>query len=125
MNNFSLNIQIEWKKAIKIVKNILEARRNSPEKYRGDFLDQAINDLEKNKVMNDDQIVLVILGIWFGSSSSISSIIQLILKFLSDDPSVIEELRGEHEDILRSRDKSSSSLTWNEYKSMKFTQQVV
>ncbi|KAL1332805.1 hypothetical protein HN51_061578 [Arachis hypogaea] len=115
----------EWKKAIKIVKNILEARRNSPEKYRGDFLDQAINDLEKNKVMNDDQIVLVILGIWFGSSSSISSIIQLILKFLSDDPSVIEELRGEHEDILRSRDKSSSSLTWNEYKSMKFTQQVL
>ncbi|RYR79855.1 hypothetical protein Ahy_A01g004658 [Arachis hypogaea] len=113
----------EWKKAIKIVKNILEARRNSPEKYRGDILDQAINDLEKNKVMNDDQIVFVILGIWFASSASISSIIQLIFKFLSDHPCVIEELRGEHEDILRSRDKSSSSLTWKEYKSMKFTQQ--
>ncbi|KAL1332744.1 hypothetical protein HN51_061533 [Arachis hypogaea] len=116
----------EWRKAFKIIKNILEERRNSPEKYRGDFLDQAINDMEKDKIMNDDQIVYLVLGIWFANSASISSMAQLIFKFLSEYPSVVEELRVEHEQILRSRDKSrTSSLTWNEYKSMKFTQHVM
>ncbi|MED6184750.1 hypothetical protein PIB30_050539 [Stylosanthes scabra] len=115
----------EWKKAFKIVKNMLEARRNLPEKYRGDLLDQIIDDLEKEKPMDVHQNVLLIIGIWFATCASISLAVQLLFKFLSDDPSVLEQLREEHEKILTSRDKTSSSLTWNEYKSMKFTQQVM
>ena len=83
----------EWKKAFKIIKNILEEKRNSPEKYRGDFLDQTINDMATDKIFTEDQIVYLVSGIWFATCVSISSMVALIFKFLSEYPSVIEELR--------------------------------
>lgn len=115
----------EAKKAFRILKNIMEERCSSPENYRGDLLDQVINDMTDKKTVTNDQSVYIVLGIWFATCSASSSLVTLIFKFLSEYPSVVEELRVEHEEIIKGRDKSSSSLTWDEYKSMKFTQQVI
>lgn len=149
----------EAKKAFRIMKNTMEERCSSPENYRGDLLDQVINDMTDKKAVTNDQSVYIVLGIWFATCASISSLVTLIFKFLSEYPSVVEELRVckhkliicsrfncvkwivffykplwqrfiymyqvEHEEIIKGRDKSSSSLTWDEYKSMKFTQQVI
>ncbi|KAK7266516.1 hypothetical protein RIF29_19161 [Crotalaria pallida] len=115
----------EAKKAFTIMKNIMEKRKSSPESYRGDLLDQVMNDMKTEKILTDDQNVYLVLGVWFATCLAIASLLTLIFKFLSEYPSVIEELRVEHEEIIKGRDKSSSSLTWGEYKSMKFTQQVI
>ncbi|KAK7288535.1 hypothetical protein RIF29_01996 [Crotalaria pallida] len=115
----------EAKTTFTIMKRIVEEKRSSPENYQGDFLDQIINDKKVGKILTDDQTVYFVLGVWFATCLALSSLVTLFFKFLSEDPSVLEELRVEHEEIIKARDKPSSSLTWDEYKSMKFTQQVI
>ncbi|KAJ6755060.1 CYTOCHROME P450 87A3-LIKE [Salix purpurea] len=74
----------DHKKMKKILKDTLIERLNDPSKRRGDFLDQAIDDLERKKFLN-----------------------------------------AEHETILKKRETPNSSLAWEEYRSMTFTQMVV
>ncbi|KAI4353632.1 hypothetical protein L6164_002565 [Bauhinia variegata] len=115
----------EAKCLFKTIKNTVKERRISTELYHGDFLDEAISDIGTNSILTEDTVTSFTLGLTFASAVSISSLMTLMFKFLSEYPSVMEELTAEHEEILNKRAKSSSSLTWDEYKSMKFTQQVI
>ncbi|KAI4353672.1 hypothetical protein L6164_002604 [Bauhinia variegata] len=115
----------EAKCLFKTIKNTVKERRTSTKLYHGDFLDEAISDIGTNSILTEDTVTSFTLGLTFASAVSISSLMTLMFKFLSEYPSVMEELTAEHEEILKRRAKSSSSLTWDEYKSMKFTQQVI
>jgi cytochrome P450 len=66
---------------------------NSPaESRRGDFLDQIIADMDKEKFLTEDFTVNLIFGILFASFESISAALTLSLKLIGDHPSVLEEL---------------------------------
>ncbi|KAJ4823125.1 hypothetical protein Tsubulata_001894 [Turnera subulata] len=112
-------------KMIKILKDTLMERLSSPEKRRGDFLDQAIDDMESQKFLTVDFIPQLIFGILFASFESMSTTLTLTIKFLSEYPQVVEELRAEHEAIKRRRKNPDSPLTWEEHRSMEFTHMVV
>ncbi|KAI4307894.1 hypothetical protein L6164_031021 [Bauhinia variegata] len=114
----------EAKKAFTTIKSTLEERRASPN-HQGDFFDEAISDIGTKNILTEDTVSSFTLGITFASVVSTSSIMTLMFKFLSEYPSVEKELIVEHEEILNRRNKSSYSLTWDEYKSMNFTQQVI
>ncbi|KAL2936879.1 Cytochrome P450 87A3, partial [Bienertia sinuspersici] len=122
----------------------LKERLTSPETYRGDFLDQALKDLNTEKFLTEDFILQIMFGLLFASSESTSMTLTLVLKFLSENPQVLQELecslkeeslthqvnydyssKAEHERILNSRETPDSSLTWTEVKSMTFTLQVI
>ena len=77
---------------MKILKDTLIERLNDPSKRRGDFLDQAIDDLETKKFLTVDFIPQLIFGILFASYESISSTLTLAIKFLSENPQVVEKL---------------------------------
>ncbi|XP_059623190.1 beta-amyrin 16-alpha-hydroxylase CYP87D16-like [Cornus florida] len=112
-------------KMLNMIKNILKEKLASPETCQGDFLDEAIKDLRSEKFLTEDFIVMLSFGALFASFEAISAALTLGLKLLSENPSVVEELRAEHETILRNRGSSDSALTWDEYKSMTFTPQVI
>ncbi|KAL2936871.1 Cytochrome P450 87A3, partial [Bienertia sinuspersici] len=103
----------------------LKERLTSPETYRGDFLDQALKDLNTEKFLTEDFILQIMFGLLFASSESTSMTLTLVLKFLSENPQVLQELEAEHERILNSRETPDSPLTWTEVKSMTFTLQVI
>ncbi|KAL3597752.1 hypothetical protein D5086_009389 [Populus alba] len=120
--------QQDREKATKFLKDKLEERRNSPDMYRGDLLDQVTADLnkeDKEKFLSDDFIITVIFGLLFAGFESVSKILTLTLKLLAEHPSVLQELIAEHEGILKNRRNSDPVLTWDEYKSMTFTLQVI
>ncbi|KAJ7001875.1 hypothetical protein NC653_012069 [Populus alba x Populus x berolinensis] len=119
---------VDREKATKFLKDKLEERRNSPDMYRGDLLDQVTADLnkeDKEKFLSDDFIITVIFGLLFAGFESVSKILTLTLKLLAEHPSVLQELIAEHEGILKNRRNSDPVLTWDEYKSMTFTLQVI
>ncbi|KAJ6345495.1 hypothetical protein OIU78_008200 [Salix suchowensis] len=133
MNNFiSLPLNIpgtsfhqcmqDREKMLKMLKDTLMERLNDPSKRRGDFLDQAIDDMETEKFLTVDFIPQLLFGILFASFESISTILTLTFKFLSENTRVVEELAAEHDAIVRKRENPNSRLTWEEYKSMTFTQ---
>ncbi|KAK4562040.1 hypothetical protein RGQ29_004770 [Quercus rubra] len=111
--------------AVSMLRKIIKERINSPENHHGDFLDQAINDMDTEKYLTEDIIIYSLFGVLYTNFDSISSIIALTLMLLEDQPKVLQELQAEHEAILKGRENPSSTLTWNEYKSMTFTFQVI
>ncbi|KNA05393.1 hypothetical protein SOVF_190790 [Spinacia oleracea] len=106
-----------------MMRKTLKERLASPDTCQGDFLDHALKDLNTDKFLTEDFILQIMFGLLFASSESTSITLTLILKFLSENPHVLEELEVEHERILKNRESPDSPLTWAEVKSMTFTLQ--
>ncbi|KAK9666685.1 hypothetical protein RND81_14G203700 [Saponaria officinalis] len=110
---------------MEMMRAILKERLASPETYRGDFLDHALEDVKTEKFLTEDFILQIMFGLLFASSESTSMTLTLVFKFLSENPDVLEELEAEHYGIVNNREVPNSPLTWTEVKSMKYTLQVI
>ncbi|KAJ8633643.1 hypothetical protein MRB53_026979 [Persea americana] len=140
------------KKAMKMLKNMLQERLASPEKQYRDFFDYVVEELKKEKPILTEPIALDLMFVLlFASFETTSLAITLAIKFLTDHPSVLVKLtvsnstfpeivfypvfiqwsitpslyQEEHETIRRSRDAIHSGITWKENKSMTFTSLVI
>ncbi|KAJ8765122.1 hypothetical protein K2173_010608 [Erythroxylum novogranatense] len=117
----------EQKKMMDFLRQELEERLASPNKHYKDVLGQAVDDLKKEKFLTPEFIVKMLFGVLFASFESISAVMTLAFKLLSEHPLVLQELVAENDRILKNRKDrhSTSSLTWDEYKSLTFTHQVI
>ncbi|XP_034907384.1 cytochrome P450 87A3-like [Populus alba] len=115
------------KKAVEIIKSILEERRAAPRKRQEkDFLDLVIEEIKKNGSLMTEAIALDLLFILvFAAFETTSIALTLAVKNVCEHPKVLEELTKEHEAILRNRKNNESGITWQEYKSMTFTHTVI
>lgn len=75
-----------------MMRKTLKERLASPDTCQGDFLDHALKDLNTDKFLTEDFILQIMFGLLFASSESTSITLTLILKFLSENPHVLEEL---------------------------------
>ncbi|KAL6345340.1 hypothetical protein AAG906_015823 [Vitis piasezkii] len=112
------------KKTMKILREIVDERCASPEIRRGDFLDYFLEGMKKEAFITKDFIAFVMFGLLFASFESIPIVLSLALKLIMEHPLVLQELKNEHEAILRNKDTSNFTLTWEDYKSMTFTLHV-
>ncbi|XP_026452397.1 cytochrome P450 87A3-like [Papaver somniferum] len=104
------------KKAMKLMKDVLHKRRNSPQvPQHGDFLDQVLEDMKKEDFLTDDIVMYLIFGLLLASFASISVIVTSGMTFVTDHPLVAKELL----------ENASSLLTWKELKSMTYMSQVI
>ncbi|XP_073274142.1 cucurbitadienol 11-hydroxylase-like isoform X2 [Primulina huaijiensis] len=113
------------KKVREMMRDVVTKRLAESERSHGDLLDHIIDDKNTESFLNEDFIVQLMFGLLFVTSDSISTTLALAFKLLEENPLVLEELIAEHENILKKRENSESNLTWNEYKSMSFTLQVI
>ncbi|KAM5562734.1 hypothetical protein ABKV19_017777 [Rosa sericea] len=113
------------KKVTTMLRDMLKERHDSPETQHGDFLDQIANDMDKEKFLSEDFSVQLVFGGLFATFESISAVLALAFSLLAENPSVLQELTAEHEAILKNKEDPNTSLTWDEYKSMTFTLQVI
>ncbi|CAO2188471.1 unnamed protein product [Urochloa humidicola] len=110
----------------KILTNLLKERLSTPGKKHGDLVDLLVEELRSEKPLLDENFAIDILtAILFGSFVTISTLLTIGFKFLSDNPEVVETLKEEHETIVKKREDKNSRFTWEEYKSMTFTTQVM
>ncbi|XP_020259623.1 cytochrome P450 87A3-like [Asparagus officinalis] len=113
-------------KAMKVLKDLLTERKHSPNRQCIDFFDFVIEELKKEKPVLTESIALDLMFVLlFASFETTSLAMTLAMKLLADHPKVLEELTLEHEAILRNRENPDSGITWQEYKSMNFTFQVI
>ncbi|XP_015584598.1 cytochrome P450 87A3 [Ricinus communis] len=114
------------KRAMKILKNLLNERRRNPRQHQRDFFDYVLEDLQKEGSVLTEEIVLDLMFVLlFASFETTSLAITMAVKFLSDHPLALKQLTEEHEAILENRENADSGITWKEYKSMTFTFQVI
>ncbi|QCD98579.1 cytochrome P450 [Vigna unguiculata] len=73
---------------------------------------------------SDDQIVDFLLALLVAGYETTSTIMTLAVKFLTETPLALAQLKEEH-DQIRARSDPAAPLEWTDYKSMVFTQCVV
>ncbi|KAH6818203.1 cytochrome P450 [Perilla frutescens var. frutescens] len=114
------------KQAMRMLKKMLQERRERPRKEGCDFFDYVVEELHREDTVLTEGIALDLMFVLlFASFETTSLALTLATKFLSDHPLVFQQLREEHDAIIRKRETADSGLTWSEYKSMKFTFQVI
>ncbi|XP_027904066.1 cytochrome P450 87A3-like [Vigna unguiculata] len=114
------------KRAMKKLKKMLQERREKPRKEESDFFDYVVDELSKEgTLLNEEMALDLMFTLLFASFETTSLALTYAIKALSDHPSVLKRLEEEHEGILKGREDPNSGLTWQEYKSMTFTLQVI
>ncbi|KAL1197012.1 3beta,22alpha-dihydroxysteroid 3-dehydrogenase [Cardamine amara subsp. amara] len=73
---------------------------------------------------SDEEIVDFLVALLVAGYETTSTIMTLAVKFLTETPLALAQLKEEHEKI-RTMKSDSESLEWSDYKSMPFTQCVV
>ncbi|KAL5219651.1 hypothetical protein ABZP36_020335 [Zizania latifolia] len=113
------------KNVMKTLKELFDERKNAARRLENiDFIDVLIEELEKDTMSENAALELVFL-LLFASFETTSSAIAAVIKFLTDNPKALQELTEEHDYIQKTRANPNSGITWEEYKSMKFTSHVI
>ncbi|XP_021277834.1 cytochrome P450 87A3-like [Herrania umbratica] len=114
-------------KALKLISQLLEVRRKSYSQgcNKGDFLGQIVEDMGKEAFLTEEFVINAIFCLLVASVETISTAVTLAIKCVLDDPSTLQQLTDEHEEILKKREGANRGLSWEEYKSMTFTHYVI
>ncbi|KAK1304876.1 Cytochrome P450 87A3 [Acorus calamus] len=132
------------KKAMKMLKRMLDERRASAPRKNGqsDFFDYVVEELMKERSLLTEAIALDLMFVLlFATFETTSLALTMAIKILTDHPAELKILMGrtvikvvhvlqnedkeEHEAIVRNRENPNSGMTWKEYKSMTYTNQVI
>ncbi|GAB2223237.1 hypothetical protein Droror1_Dr00017375 [Drosera rotundifolia] len=90
-----------------------------------DLINDVIEDMSTRKFLTESFIPYFLFGTIFASFKSLAMTMTMVLKFLADNSAVLDELTAEHGAILKRRKDPDSALTWEEYKSMTLTLDVI
>ncbi|KAI9080690.1 hypothetical protein K1719_037356 [Acacia pycnantha] len=100
---------------------VVRERRND-DRPRSDMLGalMASGDNFSDEVIVDFMIALLVAGY-----ETTSTIMTLAVKFLTETPLALAQLKEEHDQIRANKGHSEAAVEWSDYKSMAFTQCVV
>ncbi|KAK9159056.1 hypothetical protein Scep_005630 [Stephania cephalantha] len=73
---------------------------------------------------SDEEIVDFLLALLVAGYETTSTIMTLAVKFLTETPAALAQIKDEHEEI-RAKKRDMEALEWSDYKSMPFTQCVI
>ncbi|KAA8539585.1 hypothetical protein F0562_026277 [Nyssa sinensis] len=122
-----------YRRAIQARTKVAEAlslvvRRRRGESERGerknDMLEALLDGDGGGGGFSDEEIVDFLVALLVAGYETTSTIMTLAVKFLTETPLALAQLTEEHDEI-RAKKGESEPLTWNDYKSMPFTQCVV
>ncbi|XP_071709845.1 3beta,22alpha-dihydroxysteroid 3-dehydrogenase-like [Rutidosis leptorrhynchoides] len=125
-----------YRRAIKARKQVAEAlsllvRERRNERKRGMTKNDMLAALfdgygnDNGRVcLSDDEIVDFLVSLLVAGYDTTSTTMTLAVKFITDTPTALTQLKEEHDEI-RAKKGTSVSLEWQDFKSMPFTQCVI
>ncbi|KAH9294485.1 hypothetical protein KI387_040311, partial [Taxus chinensis] len=99
---------------------IMEERRKHPQVVHNDLLTKFLTE---EPVLSDEIVADTLLFLLFAGHETSSRAMAISIKFLTECPQALKQLQDEHDSILKSN--GDKKLSWDDYKSMKFTECVV
>ncbi|PON68805.1 Cytochrome P450 [Trema orientale] len=114
------------------LKRLIEKRRQSGEQSSGllgVLLEAKANDNKLNKdqepMISDSQIADNIIGVIFAAHDTTASVLTWILKYLHDNPQLLEAVTREQEGIRSKLLNANRGLTWEDTRRMPLTSRVI
>ncbi|KAL0422629.1 UNVERIFIED_CONTAM: Abscisic acid 8'-hydroxylase 4 [Sesamum latifolium] len=100
--------------------------RKEKKLLENDLLGHLLNfKNEKGQTLSDDQVADNIIGVLFAAQDTTASALTWIIKYLSDDPKLLEAVKAEQKAIYLSNDKGNRNLTWTQSRNMPLTYKVI
>ncbi|KAL4558215.1 hypothetical protein LXL04_036413 [Taraxacum kok-saghyz] len=130
-NSMPLNLPgTPFKKAMKARKLLNEKLRNIIEKRRengehGGGLLGVLLGLKEEDQLTDSQIADNIIGVIFAAHDTTASVLTWLLKYLQDNPNVLDAVKMEQEEIRYMRLETNRGITWDDTRRMPITTQVI
>ncbi|KAL7156697.1 hypothetical protein ABFS83_02G026100 [Erythranthe nasuta] len=113
-------------KVMEMLREAVNARLALPrDDKEDDLISKMIKDINIVDFVTPEYIAQRLFALLFTMFQTLPLLLVFGLKFISENPAVVGELIAEHDEIIAKRKNSDSSVTWEEYKSMTFTLQVV
>ncbi|KAJ3681579.1 hypothetical protein LUZ60_014152 [Juncus effusus] len=109
-----------------IVSNIISTKRNQHEKIGEEYHKGLLSSLiDPKEGLTDDQIADNVIGVIFAARDTTASVLTWVIKYLAENPKVLQVVKEEQEEIIRSKEEETASLTWADTKSMTVTTRVI
>ncbi|KAL9287386.1 putative (+)-abscisic acid 8'-hydroxylase [Arabidopsis thaliana] len=108
------------KELSQILARILSERRQNGSSHN-DLLGSFMGDKEE---LTDEQIADNIIGVIFAARDTTASVMSWILKYLAENPNVLEAVTEEQMAIRKDKEEGES-LTWGDTKKMPLTSRVI
>ncbi|KAF7830623.1 Abscisic acid 8'-hydroxylase 4 [Senna tora] len=120
------NALLARKRLDKIIRQII-CERKEKKLVEKDLLGCLLSWKNENngEILSDDEISDNIIGVLFAAQDTTASVMTWIVKYLHDDPKLLEAVMAEQKAIHRSNDDGKRPLTWNQTRSMQVTYKVV
>ncbi|KAI5656587.1 hypothetical protein M9H77_25380 [Catharanthus roseus] len=111
------------KELAKILAKIISLRREMKQNYN-DLLGSFMGDKEG---LTDEQIADNIIGVIFAARDTTASVLTWILKYLGENPTVLQAVTEEQEAIMRTKEECGEEkvLSWADTRRMPMTTKVV
>lgn len=113
------------KRLARIVANIIASKRSQQQLEEEKGLLASLIDPKEG--LTDDQIADNIIGLIFAARDTTASVLTWIVKYLAENPQVLQAVKEEQEEIIRSKDMQGEDkgLTWSDTRSMEMTTRVI
>nr|AJD25242.1 cytochrome P450 CYP707A102 [Salvia miltiorrhiza] len=111
------------KELSRILAKILSVRRETKQQYN----DLLGSFMEESEGLTDEQIADNIIGVIFAARDTTASIMTWILKYLAENPSVLQAVTEEQEAIIKAKEEAGEQklLNWADTKSMPISTRVI
>ncbi|KAE9606957.1 putative (+)-abscisic acid 8'-hydroxylase [Lupinus albus] len=111
------------KELAQIVAQIISKRRQEQQDYK----DLLGSFMEEKAGLTDKQIEDNVIGVIFAARDTTASVLTWIIKYLGENPSVLQAVTEEQESILKSKEESGEEkgLIWEDTKKMQITSRVI
>ncbi|KAL6952572.1 hypothetical protein U1Q18_046703 [Sarracenia purpurea var. burkii] len=110
------------KELAQILAKILSIRRQMKLCSQNDLLGSFMSDTAG---LTDEQIVDNVIGVIFAARDTTASVLTWIVKFLADNPGVLQSVTEEQEAIMREKCGEEKVLSWADTKKMPITSRVI
>ncbi|VFQ79562.1 unnamed protein product [Cuscuta campestris] len=111
------------KNIVRVLRKLIEQRRESGERQE-DMLGFLMNEEQNRHMLSDDEMIDLIITLLYSGYETVSTTSMMAVKYLSDHPHVLDELRKEHT-AIREKKGPSDPIDYNDFKSMRFTRAVI
>lgn len=108
----------------KIISGII-ADRKEKRIFGKNLLGHLLDSKDENgETLTDEQIADNIIGVLFAAQDTTASVMTWILKYLHDNPKILEGVKAEQNTIHRSNDEGFQPLSWSQTRRMPISHRV-
>ncbi|XP_050267159.1 abscisic acid 8'-hydroxylase CYP707A1-like [Quercus robur] len=109
----------------KIISDIISERKEK-KLLEKDLLGCLLNSKDENgQILMVDQIMDNIIGVLFAARDTTASAMTWIVKYLHDNPKLLEAVKAEQNAIRRQNDEANQPLSWSQIRNMPLSSKVV